>query len=227
VIRSACTSRIASPGSNTACGTSAAPLTRQARMPALKPNVWKNGFTTRYRSAGVSCAHSAQARATPSDRSCDVIAPLLRPVVPEVNMMSLTSPGRTAPARRRACASEPASRNKFHSSGSRTIRPRRSKSSPAPDSAAAASRAPSRSTPRKSLATNSARAPLRPITSSASVPVNRVLTGTSAAPAPSAPSAVSTQQASFGAHRATLSPGSIPASISAPVTAVTRSSSSR
>ena len=100
MIRSASASRIASPASNTACGTSAAPLTRQARMPALKPNVWKNGFTTRYLSPGPSPAQSAQARATPRDRSCEVIAPLLRPVVPEVNMMSLTSPGRTAPARR-------------------------------------------------------------------------------------------------------------------------------
>ena len=108
MIRSASASRIASPASNTACGTSAAPLTRQARMPALKPNVWKNGFTTRYLSPGPSRAQSAQARATPRDRSCEVIAPLLRPVVPEVNMMSLTSPGRTAPARRRASASEPA-----------------------------------------------------------------------------------------------------------------------
>ena len=47
VIRSVSTSRIASPASKTACGTSAAPLTRQASSPALKPNVWKNGFTTR------------------------------------------------------------------------------------------------------------------------------------------------------------------------------------
>ncbi len=43
--------------------------------------------------------HSAQARATASDCRCAVIAPLLRPVVPEVNRMSLTSPGRTAAAR--------------------------------------------------------------------------------------------------------------------------------
>jgi hypothetical protein len=196
-------------------------------MPALKPKVWKNGFTTRYRSAGVSPAHSAQARATPSDRSCDVIAPLLRPVVPEVNMMSLTSPGPTVLARRRASASEPASRNKSHSSGHRTTRPSRSSAPSSAPSAAAASRAPSRSAPRKPSATNNARAPLRPITSSASGPVNRVLTGTSAAPAPSVPSAISTHSIPFGAHSATRSPGSMPASISAPVTAVTRSASSR
>ena len=223
MIRSASASRIASPASNTACGTSAAPLTRQARMPALKPNVWKNGLTTRYRSPGLSCAQSAQARATPRDRSCEVIAPLLRPVVPEVNMMSLTSPGRTVAARRRASASEPACRNASHSSGTRTTRPSRS-SSPGP---AAARRLPSRSTPRKAPATNSARARLRPITSSASGPVNRVLTGTSAAPALSVPRAVSTQSHPFGAHSATRSPGPTPASISAPVTAVTRSPSSR
>jgi len=55
----------------------------------------------------------------------------------------------------------------------------------------AARSAPSRSTPRKLPATNRARAPLRPITSNASGPVNRVLTGTTAAPAPSVPRAVS------------------------------------
>ena len=192
-------------------------------MPALKPNVWKNGFTTRYLSPGPSRAHSAHARATPRDRSCEVIAPLLRPVVPEVNMMSLTSPGRTVAARRRASASEPACRNASHSSGTRTTRPSRS-SSPGP---AAARRLPSRSTPRKSPATNSARAPLRPITSSASGPVNRVLTGTSVAPAPSVPSAVSSHSGPFGAHIATRSPSPTPASISAPATAVARSSRSR
>jgi hypothetical protein len=51
----------------------------------------------------------------------------------------------------------------------------------------------SRSVPRKWPATNSTRAPLRLITSSASWPVNRVLTGTSVPPVPSAPSAASTQ----------------------------------
>jgi hypothetical protein len=35
VIRSASISRIVSPASKTACGTIAAPLTRQATMPAL------------------------------------------------------------------------------------------------------------------------------------------------------------------------------------------------
>ena len=48
--------------------------------------------------------HSAQARATASDCRCAVIAPLLRPVVPEVNRMSLTSSGLTAAARSRAAA---------------------------------------------------------------------------------------------------------------------------
>jgi len=47
VIRAASISRMACPASKTACGTRAAPLTRQARMPALKPKVWKNGFTAR------------------------------------------------------------------------------------------------------------------------------------------------------------------------------------
>ena len=47
----------------------------------------------------MSWAHSAQAWATPRDWRCALIAPLLRPVVPEVNMMSLTWPGVTAAAR--------------------------------------------------------------------------------------------------------------------------------
>jgi hypothetical protein len=166
----------------------------------LKPKVWKNGFTTRYRSARVSRPQSAQARATASDRSCEVIAPLLRPVVPEVNMMSLTSCGRTPSARSRTTAAgteAPHRSNAAQSSGSRTIRPTWSRAPPpvpsASAAAAAARSAASRSTPRKSPATNSARAPLRLITSSASGPVNRVLTGTSVAPALSAPSAASTQ----------------------------------
>ena len=47
----------------------------------------------------MSPPHSAQARATASDCRWALIAPLLRPVVPEVNRMSLTSPGCTAAAR--------------------------------------------------------------------------------------------------------------------------------
>ena len=47
MIRIASISRIACPASKTGCGTSVAPLTRQASRPALKPKVWKNGFTTR------------------------------------------------------------------------------------------------------------------------------------------------------------------------------------
>ena len=74
--------------------------------------------------------------------------------------------------------------------------------------------------PRKRPATNSARARLRLITSSASWPVNRVLTGTSVAPAPSAPSAASTQCCVFGDQMATRSPGPTPAAISARLTLV-------
>ena len=47
MIRSVSISRIARAASKTAIGTMVAPLTRQARMPALKPKLWKNGFTTR------------------------------------------------------------------------------------------------------------------------------------------------------------------------------------
>ena len=109
-------------------------------------------------------------------------------------MMSLTSCGRTAPARSPTTAAgtdAPRRSNAAQSSGTRTTRP--SRSSETPSASAAARSAASRSAPRKSPATNSARAPLRLITSSASGPVNRVLTGTSVAPALSAPSAASTQ----------------------------------
>ena len=114
-------------------------------------------------------------------------------------MMSLTSPGRTAAARARARpAGTVAARrsNAAQSPGTRTTRlspSRPSPSRPPPSASAAARSAASRSVPRKSPATNRARAPLRLITSSASGPVNRVLTGTSVAPALSAPSAASTQ----------------------------------
>jgi hypothetical protein len=85
----------------------------------------------------------------------------------------------------------------------------------------------SRSMPRKQPATNSTRAPLRLITSSASWPVNRVLTGTSVPPAPSVPSAASTQWCVFGDQMATRSPGPIPAASSARLTSPARSCSSR
>jgi hypothetical protein len=163
-------------------------------------------------------------------------------------MMSLRSPGRTAPARSRtisAATAAPRPVNSAQSSGTRTTRASRSRAlsedapMSAPASPAAASggvaspaaaafrRAPSRSTPRKFPATNSARAPLRTITSSASGPVNRVLTGTSTAPALSAPSAASIHSPPLGAHSATRSPASIPAAISAADACSTRSASSR
>ena len=92
---------------------------------------------------------------------------------------------------------------------------------------AAARSAASRSTPRKSLSTNRARAPLRLITSSASAPVNRVLTGTRVAPAVSEPSAASTQAAVLGPQIATRSPGAMPSAMSARATSRARSCSSR
>ena len=85
----------------------------------------------------------------------------------------------------------------------------------------------SRSVPRKQPATNSTRARLRLTTSSASWPVNRVLTGTSVPPAPSVPSAASTQWCVFGDQMATRSPGPIPAAISARLTTVACSCRSR
>jgi hypothetical protein len=47
VIRSSSTRRITLGTSNVGWGTIVAPFTRQARMPALSPNVWKKGLITR------------------------------------------------------------------------------------------------------------------------------------------------------------------------------------
>ena len=121
-------------------------------------------------------------------------------------MMSLTSSGRTAAARcarrgrrdRRRPPLErgPVAGHPHHQAEpvqappSAGLRPPSDPPRPQPPRPGAP---PSRSVPRKSPATNRARAPLRLITSSASGPVNRVLTGTSVAPALSAPSAASTQ----------------------------------
>ena len=77
------------------------------------------------------------------------------------------------------------------------------------------------------MSTNKARAPLRLITSSASAPVNRVLTGTRVAPAVSEPRAASTHTAELGAQIATRSPGAMPSAMSARATSRTRSCSSR
>jgi len=94
-------------------------------------------------------------------------------------------------------------------------------------SAAAARSVARRSVPRNGPATIRARARLREITSSASGPVNRVLTGTSVAPAYSAPSAPSTQWWVLGDQMATASPGATPSAISARATTATCSCSWR
>ena len=47
VIFSSTTRRITDGTSNTGCGTIVAPLSSAARMPAFKPNAWKNGLTIR------------------------------------------------------------------------------------------------------------------------------------------------------------------------------------
>ncbi len=73
----------------------------------------------------------------------------------------------------------------------------------------------SRSTPRNGPATTRVSAPLRVTTSWISGPVNRVLTGTSAAPADSAPSAATTQWCVLGEQIATRSPGRTPNAVNA------------
>ena len=47
LIRSASMRRMTAPASNTGSGTTVAPAIRQAKIPALKPKVWKNGLTMR------------------------------------------------------------------------------------------------------------------------------------------------------------------------------------
>ena len=47
VIRSSATRWSTTSTSNTGSGTIVAPAIRQARIPALYPKVWKNGFTIR------------------------------------------------------------------------------------------------------------------------------------------------------------------------------------
>ena len=75
-------------------------------------------------------------------------------------------------------------------------------------------------------ATKSALARPRPITSSASAPVNLVFTGTSVAPAVCTASAAITQWQVLGDQIATRSPASTPADASAPAIACTWSWSS-
>ena len=72
----------------------------EARIPDFSPNMWKNGFTIRYRSPGSSPAIPSQSLLTHSVRPCVWTTPLGVPVVPEVNRMSDGSSGRTAAARR-------------------------------------------------------------------------------------------------------------------------------
>ena len=91
--------------SNTGCGTIAAPVTRQARMPGLLAEAVEERV---HHQVAVASAQPAALGPGPGHAErlrWVLIAPLLRPVVPEVNRMSLTCPGRTAAAR--SCATEP------------------------------------------------------------------------------------------------------------------------
>jgi hypothetical protein len=147
--------------------------------------------------------------------------------------MSLTSCSPTAAARAAAYGRRVASFRSaklFQSAPptrTTTARPARVPPCSAFAEAAAARSAASRSTPRKPSSTNSARQPLRLITSSASAPVNRVLTGTRVAPAVSEPRAARTQAVVLGHQTATRSPGAMPSAMSARATSPARSCSSR
>ena len=69
--------------------------------------------------------------------------------------------------------------------------------------------------PRKSVTVTRTRARLRVRMSAASTPLNRVLTGTSTAPAWNRPSTATTHSALLNAQMATRSPGSMPDATSA------------
>ena len=69
-------------------------------------------------------------------------------------------------------------------------------------------------------------APLRPMMSAASSALNRVLTGTSTAPAVSNPNAAIIHSAELGAQMATRSPFSMPSSANAPAAQRIRSTTS-
>src|SRR5437764_598767 len=66
---------------------------RHARIPALYPNVWKKGFTTRYRSPSRRSTVRDHTSNTRSVCACVVITPFGRPVVPDVKTTSATSSG--------------------------------------------------------------------------------------------------------------------------------------
>ncbi len=80
--------------------------------------------------------------------------------------------------------------------------------------------------PRNAPVTNSSRAPLPPSTYAASLPLKRVFSGTSTAPADTAPRAETIQSVEFGAQMPTRSPTSTPAAMQAAAARSTRAPSS-
>ena len=109
VTDSSATVRRRSSTSNTGFGMMVAPRMSDARQPALYPNMWKNGFTIRYRSPSTSPAMSHQSENCRSVCACVMSTPFGAPVVPDVNSTSLTSSPPTAPMRASTVASSTAS----------------------------------------------------------------------------------------------------------------------
>ena len=86
--------------SSTGSGSMVTPADTDVRIPDFSPNMWKYGFTCRYRSPGTRPVIAIQSIATASVRLCVDTTPLGTPVVPDVKRMSDRSSGVTADARR-------------------------------------------------------------------------------------------------------------------------------
>ena len=157
--------------------------------------------------------------ATQSVATCRVrpwvwTTPFGTPVVPEVKRMSETSSAVTAAARRSTSArpsSVARATNASQPSAPSGTGPSATTTALSEARSKPASRSRARwSVPRKSVTVTSTRAPLRSRMTVASAPLNRVLIGTSTAPAWNRPSRATIQRALLGAQMATRSPGSTP-----------------
>jgi hypothetical protein len=134
---------------------------------------------------------------------------LLRPVVPEVNRMSLTSSGSTLGIPALEISALPLAKSAHSTTPDSGVDPPSTGMRSTTFGLGVPSCA-SLSMPRNSPVITSAAAPLRSTTSRISGPVNRVLIGTSVAPAHNAPSAETTQCHVLGEQIATRSPRWIP-----------------
>ena len=173
---------------------------------------------------------ATQSVATRSVRPWVWTTPFGLPVVPDVNKMSDGSSGPSASERRRtsALASSVARARNWSQPSLRPVPALRARTTVprAGSSSARASAMAAWSVPRKSATVTSTRAPLRDRISRTSAALNRVLTGTSTAPAWKVPRAATIHSAQLYAQMATRSPGSVPAATRADAKASASAASS-